>query len=174
MRRFCLGVHACDIPVLELDTDPAAVKTITEACRTALETDDSDAIVFGCAGMSALCTEIGAELGVPVVDGVQAAVLTVQSTQRHCRKSAAHRPGCSRRFALRTYTQRSSAHPYATLCSAHSHATLALRIPTQQSPLRIGTQSKAGRTPTAGYAALSESLTGVARTAGRRPRRGGG
>jgi len=79
MRRFCLGVHACDIPVLELDSDPAAVKTVTEACRTALETDGSDAIVLGCAGMSALCAEIGAELGVPVVDGVQAAVLTVQS-----------------------------------------------------------------------------------------------
>ena len=79
MRRFCLGVHACDIPVLELDSDPAAVKTVTEACRTALEIDGSDAIVLGCAGMSALCAEIGAELGVPVVDGVQAAVLTVQS-----------------------------------------------------------------------------------------------
>jgi len=79
MRRFCLGVHACDIPVLELDSDPAAVKTITEACRTALDADGSDAIVLGCAGMSSLCAEIGSELGVPVVDGVQAAVLTVQS-----------------------------------------------------------------------------------------------
>ncbi|HEX4252970.1 MAG TPA: aspartate/glutamate racemase family protein [Pseudonocardia sp.] len=79
MRRFCLGVHACDIPVLELDSDPSAAKTITEACRAALETDGADAIVLGCAGMSALCAEIGAELGVPVVDGVQAAVLTVQS-----------------------------------------------------------------------------------------------
>ena len=79
MRQFCLGVHACDIPVLELDGNPAAVKTITEACRTALDTDGSDAIVLGCAGMSTLCAEISAELGVPVVDGVQAALLTVQS-----------------------------------------------------------------------------------------------
>jgi allantoin racemase len=79
MRRFCLGVHACDIPVLELDSDPYGVKTITEACRAALESDGSDAIVLGCAGMSALCARIGEELGVPVVDGVQAAVLTVQS-----------------------------------------------------------------------------------------------
>lgn len=79
MRRFCLGVHACDIPVLEIDSDPYVVKTITEACRAALESDGSDAIVLGCAGMSALCARIGEELGVPVVDGVQAAVLTVQS-----------------------------------------------------------------------------------------------
>jgi allantoin racemase len=79
MRRFCLGVHACDIPVLELDSDPYVVKTITEACRAALESDGSDAIVLGCAGMSTLCARIGEELGVPVVDGVQAAVLTVQS-----------------------------------------------------------------------------------------------
>jgi len=79
MQRFCLGVHACEIAVLDLDRDPDAVKVITEACRAALDRDGSDAIVLGCAGMADLCAVISAELGVPVVDGVAAATLMVQS-----------------------------------------------------------------------------------------------
>jgi allantoin racemase len=79
MQRFCRGIHACAIPVLDLDTDPDARKVVTEACRDALETDRSDVIVLGCAGMADMCRSISAELGVPVVDGVTAATLTVQS-----------------------------------------------------------------------------------------------
>jgi allantoin racemase len=79
MHRFCRGIHACEIAVLDLETDPDARKIITEACRDALEADDSDAIVLGCAGMADMCAAISAELGVPVIDGVTAATLTVQS-----------------------------------------------------------------------------------------------
>ncbi|MBF6127573.1 aspartate/glutamate racemase family protein [Nocardia brasiliensis] len=77
-QRFCRGIHACELPVLALD-DPDARKIVTEACRTAVDTDGCDAIVLGCAGMARLCADIRAELGVPVVDGVAAATLTVQS-----------------------------------------------------------------------------------------------
>jgi allantoin racemase len=79
MQRFCCGIHACEIPVLELDTDPDARKVITEACRDAVEEDGSDAVVLGCAGMADMCSDISAELGIPVVDGVTAATLTVRS-----------------------------------------------------------------------------------------------
>jgi allantoin racemase len=79
MQRFCRGIHACDIPVLELDTDPQARKVVTEACRDAIESDGSDVVVLGCAGMADMCGPISAELGIPVVDGVTAATLTVQS-----------------------------------------------------------------------------------------------
>jgi allantoin racemase len=79
MQRFCRGVHACEIPVLALDTDPDARKIVTEACREAVEADGSDAIVLGCARMADLCNDIRAEIGVPVIDGVAAATLTVQS-----------------------------------------------------------------------------------------------
>ncbi|MFI9408094.1 aspartate/glutamate racemase family protein [Nocardia sp. NPDC052316] len=78
-QRFCRGIHACELPVLALATDPDARKIVTEACRTAVDADGSDAIVLGCAGMSDLCAHIRAELGVPVIDGVAAATLTVQS-----------------------------------------------------------------------------------------------
>ncbi len=79
MQRFCRGIHACDMPVLDLDSDPNARKVVTEACREAVEIDGSDAVVLGCAGMADMCGEISRELGVPVVDGVSAATLTVQS-----------------------------------------------------------------------------------------------
>lgn len=79
MQRFCRGIHACEIPVLDLETDPDARKVVTEACRDALEADRSDVIVLGCAGMADMCRSISAELGVPVVDGVAAATLMVQS-----------------------------------------------------------------------------------------------
>lgn len=79
MQRFCRGIHACEIPVLNLDTDPDARKVITEACRDAVESDRSDVVVLGCAGMADMCGDISAELGVPVIDGVTAATLTVQS-----------------------------------------------------------------------------------------------
>jgi len=78
MQGFCRGIHACELPVLALE-DPDAIKVVTEACRHAVEADDSDAVVLGCAGMATMCASISAELGVPVVDGVTAATLTVQS-----------------------------------------------------------------------------------------------
>jgi allantoin racemase len=79
VRRFCRGVHACGIPVLDLESDPETVKKLTAACLAAVEQDGSDAVVLGCAGMTNLCADISAEIGVPVVDGVQAATLMVQS-----------------------------------------------------------------------------------------------
>ncbi|OBF28095.1 aspartate/glutamate racemase family protein [Mycobacterium sp. ACS4331] len=79
MDRFCRGIHACEIPVLDLETDPMARKVVTEACRDAVEADGSDAVVLGCAGMAQMCAQIADDIGVPVVDGVTAATLTVQS-----------------------------------------------------------------------------------------------
>ncbi len=78
----CAGVHACDLAVLDLETDPAAYKTVLESCRTALERDRSDVLVLGCAGMADLAAALSAELGVPVVDGVAAAVVTLEGLVR--------------------------------------------------------------------------------------------
>ncbi|KZM75176.1 aspartate/glutamate racemase family protein [Nocardia terpenica] len=78
VQRFCRGVHATDIPVLELE-DPKVRGVIADACRAAVAADDSDAVVLGCAGMADLCHELSDEIGVPVIDGVAAATVTVQS-----------------------------------------------------------------------------------------------
>ena len=67
MQRFCLGIHACEIAVLDLDTDPDARKIVTEACRDAVESDGSDVVVLGCAGMAEMCAPIAAELGVGLI-----------------------------------------------------------------------------------------------------------
>jgi allantoin racemase len=75
----CRGVHACEIPVLDLEGDPAVLKRVVDLARTALDRDGSDVIVLGCAGMADLCAAATAELGVPVIDGVAAATLLVQS-----------------------------------------------------------------------------------------------
>jgi allantoin racemase len=78
----CRGVHACEIAVLELESDPLALATITETCARALETDGSDVIVLGCAGMADLCDAISAKIGAPVVDGVAAATVFVEGLVR--------------------------------------------------------------------------------------------
>ncbi|EJN08985.1 aspartate/glutamate racemase family protein [Herbaspirillum sp. YR522] len=80
MQRFCRNVRACEIAVLELE-DPAsqARARITEECRRALAEDGAEAIVLGCAGMADLCSAISRDIGVPVIDGVTAAVKLAES-----------------------------------------------------------------------------------------------
>ena len=77
VTRFCAGVHAVDIPVLDLDPD--TLPKLTEACREALAEDNADAVVLGCAGMADLCADLTKTVGAPVIDGVRAATLQVQS-----------------------------------------------------------------------------------------------
>ena len=72
--RQCHGLHACDIPVLELETNPATAEILEKSCREALVSDGSDAIVLGCAGMADLATRMSNRLGAPVIDGVAAGV----------------------------------------------------------------------------------------------------
>ena len=60
--------------------DRAVLRRLIELYRYDFsEFDRSDVVVLGCAGMADMCSLISAELGVPVVDGVTAATLTVQS-----------------------------------------------------------------------------------------------
>jgi allantoin racemase len=74
-ERRCRGIHGTDIAVLELD-DPQsdAFARVLASAQAALEHDRSGAIVLGCAGMADLCRSLQQRLGVPVIDGVAAAV----------------------------------------------------------------------------------------------------
>ena len=79
-ERRCRGVHGTDIPVLELEAaGTALVARIEAAARQALLHDRSGAIVLGCAGMADLATQLQQRLGVPVIDGVGAAVKFAES-----------------------------------------------------------------------------------------------
>ncbi|MBA2895149.1 aspartate/glutamate racemase family protein [Nonomuraea soli] len=71
--QACLGIHACEIPVLDLES-PGARKAVVQACRATMERDGCDSVVLGCAGMADFCHEISLEIGIPVIDGVTAAV----------------------------------------------------------------------------------------------------
>lgn len=76
----CRGVHACDIPVLDLDDPgPATVRTVTEACTAAVNEDGCDVVVLGCAGMAPLAPTLARRTGAQVIDGVGAAVKLVES-----------------------------------------------------------------------------------------------
>jgi len=79
-ERRCRGIHGTDIPVLDLETcGEATVQRIEAAAREALARDRSGAIVLGCAGMAGLCVTLQQRLGVPVIDGVAAAVKLVEA-----------------------------------------------------------------------------------------------
>lgn len=71
----CRRVRSVDLPVLALEADPESARTkLLGEARAAIREDGVDAIVLGCAGMAQLCDWLSREAGVPVIDGVVAAV----------------------------------------------------------------------------------------------------
>jgi allantoin racemase len=71
----CASVRASGMSTVEVDAAPrSAVRGIVEQARIAVEQDQAEAICLGCAGMAGLEEAITAELGVPVIDGIGAAV----------------------------------------------------------------------------------------------------
>lgn len=75
MADRCASVRSTSLAVLDIEKDPdAARREIAEEGRRAVEVDGAEAICLGCAGMGPLDKEVEADLGVPVIDGVAAAV----------------------------------------------------------------------------------------------------
>jgi allantoin racemase len=71
----CASVRASGMSTLDIDADPeGAIRGLVEEARIAVTQDRAEAICLGCAGMAGLEEAISAELGVPVVDGIGAAV----------------------------------------------------------------------------------------------------
>lgn len=79
MERHCRKVRGSDIPVLAFE-DPCsnARQTLTTEMRRAIDEDGAEALILGCAGMADLANQLSEELGVPVIDGVGAAVKMVE------------------------------------------------------------------------------------------------
>jgi allantoin racemase len=75
----CRRVRAADIPVLELEDGPACMGRLIDEARRAKAEDGIGALVLGCAGMAALAAEMSEAVGLPVVDGVTAAVKLAES-----------------------------------------------------------------------------------------------
>jgi allantoin racemase len=79
LDRRCTRVRATDVPVLELDNPLSGARhKIDTEVKRALDEDHAEAIVLGCAGMADLAASLAAEFGVPVIDGVAAAVVLAE------------------------------------------------------------------------------------------------
>ncbi|NEB81150.1 Asp/Glu/hydantoin racemase [Streptomyces sp. SID14478] len=79
----CASVRASGMAVLDLERDPdAAVEAIVEEAARAVEDDRAEVICLGCGGMSGLAERVTERTGVPVVDGVAAAVTVAESLVR--------------------------------------------------------------------------------------------
>ena len=77
----CASVRSTGTPVLALEGDNKAVveDLILKEARKAIEEDGAEVISLGCAGMAGLSQRMTRELGVPVVDGVAAAVKFIEA-----------------------------------------------------------------------------------------------
>ena len=83
LMERCASVRASNTSVLDLETDErAAVQSIVDEAQRAIAEDRAEVIVLGCGGMAALEREVRERCGVPVVDGVAAAVTVAQSLVR--------------------------------------------------------------------------------------------
>ena len=78
--RFCRAIRATDLPVLDLEREGSeARRSVLDECKRAVAEDGAGAIVLGCAGMADLTAEVQKAIGVPVIDGVAAAVKFVEA-----------------------------------------------------------------------------------------------
>ena len=71
----CAKVRASDVAVLDLEIPGSDARLrISEEIVRAKRDDHAEAIVLGCAGMADLAASLSEEHGIPVIDGVTAAV----------------------------------------------------------------------------------------------------
>lgn len=79
----CASVRSSGLGVLELESDPErAIEAIAAEAQRAVEVDRAEVIVLGCGGMAELKDRVVELCGVPVVDGVQAAVAVAEGLVR--------------------------------------------------------------------------------------------
>ena len=79
----CASVRASGMAVLELESDPErAVTAIVDQAAAAVTDDHAEVICLGCGGMAELEAKVRERTGVPVVDGVAAAVTIAESLVR--------------------------------------------------------------------------------------------
>lgn len=80
LGRRCAKVRTIDVDVIDCEDETARVfdAFILEA-TLAIEEDHAEAIILGCAGLEPLVGPLAERLGVPVIEGVSAAVKMVEA-----------------------------------------------------------------------------------------------
>jgi allantoin racemase len=76
LENRCASIRPTSIPTSELEAsgDEVVRQHLLKEARKALEIDGAEVILLGCAGLTGFDKELEAELGVPVIDGVVAAL----------------------------------------------------------------------------------------------------
>ncbi|MCX2755541.1 Asp/Glu/hydantoin racemase [Gordonia sp. JH63] len=83
LDQRCASVRASGLGVLELESDPErAVRAIVEQSIRAVADDHAEVICLGCGGMAELEEQVREATGVPIVDGVRAAVTIAEGLVR--------------------------------------------------------------------------------------------
>jgi len=98
----CASVRSSALSALDTIELPADVvhERLCDAARLAVEQDGAEVICLGCAGMAGLAEAVGAATGVPVIDGVSAAVTLARGlveTGARTSKRNLYRPPIPRR-----------------------------------------------------------------------------
>jgi allantoin racemase len=84
VRRYGVAercrVRWYEAAVLDFEEEgPEAAERLREEVRRAIEEDDAEAVLLGCAGMADLAERFTRDFGLPVIDGVAAAVKLVEA-----------------------------------------------------------------------------------------------
>ena len=75
LRDRCASVRSTGLAVLEVEQDEElTISRIVSEAKRAINEDRAEVICLGCGGMAGLDEKVAAAVGVPVVDGVAAAV----------------------------------------------------------------------------------------------------
>lgn len=83
LSQRCASVRASGLAVLELESDPEqAVEAIAAQAELAVREDHAEVVCLGCGGMAGLTEAVAERTGVPVVDGVAAAVTIAEGLVR--------------------------------------------------------------------------------------------
>lgn len=89
MEEKCVSIRSSGMTVLGFEEDPElGAQKLKEAAIIAMEEDGAEAICLGCAGMVGFVDNLQKELGIPVFDGVTAAVKMAEGLVKMGKKTS--------------------------------------------------------------------------------------
>ncbi|SMC71674.1 aspartate/glutamate racemase family protein [Papillibacter cinnamivorans] len=89
LKERCASVRCTPMEVLEFERDPEkGARELYDMSLRAIREDEAEAICLGCAGMVDFAADLQEKLGVPVFDGVTAAVVVAEALVRLNKKTS--------------------------------------------------------------------------------------
>jgi allantoin racemase len=89
MEHRCASIRCTPLTVLEIEEDIERTKRMmVDEARAAIEDDDAEAILLGCAGLGPIDKTMREALGVPVLDGTACAIKLVEGLHAYGLKTA--------------------------------------------------------------------------------------